>query len=69
MNKIEFLEEVKIIKYNQPYLRKGQIIFNLALEYFKVSTYTLINSKVDCFKDDSKIEEFLKVLSNKKVLI
>ena len=69
MTKLEFLEEVKIIKYNQPYLRKGQIIFNLALEYFKVSVYTLINSKVDCFKNDDKIEEFLKVMSNKKVLV
>lgn len=61
MSKKEFINTSVLIasKLAPEHWRKGQSIFNYIDEFFGVSRYIQFNKHIDCFYDDSKIEDFL----------
>ena len=42
-----------------PYIRYGQAVFNYVDEKYKVARIAQFNYGIDCFYDDTKVEQFL----------
>ena len=63
MTKEEFLYDVKSEAGKQrkkfPFLRKGQCVFNYVDEKYGVARIVQFEKGIDCFYDDSVIDEFL----------
>jgi len=63
LSKEEFIASVKqqagIDLKHHPELRKGQSIFNAVDTMYGVGSIVQLNHSIDCFYDDSKIDEFL----------
>lgn len=53
-------EIVRVIENRPKNWRKGQAIFNYIDAKYDVARSVQYSDKVDCFYDDSKIEEFIK---------
>ena len=62
-SKDDFKNNVKIIAHHivedSPYIRFGQAVFNYVDEKYKVARTTQFEYGIDCFYDDSKVDDFL----------
>lgn len=60
MTKNEFYNEIKNAIKNRPsYYRKGQACFNYIDEKYGVARIVQFKYRIDCFYDDSKINDFI----------
>lgn len=59
----EFIDTTIIMsnKLYPKHWRKGQKVFNYIGEVYGVARYIQFNYNIDCYYDDNKINEFLKV--------
>jgi hypothetical protein len=49
----------KSIIYENPYIRYGQAVFNYVDEKYGVARIAQFDYGIDCFYDDTKVEQFL----------
>lgn len=61
MGRDEFIAEVwRLVGECPKEWRKGQAVFNVIDDYYGVARAVQFIDKVDCFYDDSAIEEFIE---------
>ena len=51
------------IKYRDNHIREGQYIFTEVYRVFPKEVDSIIDSKYDCFNDDTRIEAFLEIVN------
>lgn len=61
----KFVKEVMDEAEKRPeFIRKGQAVFNYVDEFYGVARTAQHKHNIDCFYDDSKIDDFLKICYN-----
>ena len=60
MNKKDFIAEIRNAMKNKPaHWRNGQAVFNYIDSTYGIARRVQFEKHVDCFHDDSKIEQFI----------